>query len=246
MRAQLIEAHEADFDSHYVDADGKVFIAGINHTGFPFPLTSLTTTYSSGYYKAEEKKKEAICLHFTCGYLKGDIATLTHPEYLVSVPFIIGRNGTVYQLFSSKYWSYHLGSNCAGGNLPQSQRTIGIEISNIGPLKHDPGAQVMRTIYGDAYCGVNESHYYTQLSMPYRGYKYFATYTPEQIASTKALIKYLGEKFSIPTVLPPEEARYNLFDPPTAEFFRGICSHVNFRADGKTDIGPAFPWASIM
>lgn len=245
MKASAIQAHEADFDKNHIDSDGKLFLAQPD-TSFPFPLTFLTTQKSSGYYKAEEKSKSMVCLHYTCGYLKGDISTLTHPDYLVSVPFIVGRNGMVYQLFSSKFWSYHLGANAMGGNILNSQRSVAIEMSNIGPLTLDSTGQNLLTPYSDVYCSVSETIYYKKLPVPYRGYTYYSTFTDAQYTSLKALITFLCNKFSIPRSFLAEPVRYNLFDYATSQAWKGIASHVNFRPDGKTDIGPAFDWGKII
>src|SRR4051812_26987653 len=59
----------------------------------------------AGYYHKAEHPKERILLHFTAGNLASDIEALTQNKRHVSVPFVIARNGTIYQLFSSKYWS---------------------------------------------------------------------------------------------------------------------------------------------
>lgn len=244
MKASLIQDHEALFDHDHIDSDGKQFIAQ-EQKDFPFPLTLLTTQHSSGYYKAEEKHKDLVCLHYTCGYLKGDIATLTHPDYLVSVPFVVGRNGTVYQLFSSKFWSYHLGANAIGGNLANSQRSIAIELSNIGPLKLADDGNSLLTVYNDVYCTLAETQFYKKIEKPFRDYRYFASFTDAQYKSLQMLVQYLCDKYSIVKAFLPEASRYGLFDTDdAAKKCTGVVSHVNFRA-GKTDVGPAFDWDRI-
>ncbi len=64
----------------------------------------------TGYYYETEHKKERIVLHFTAGNVRSDMITLTTQDRHVSVPFVIARDGTIYQLFSSKFWSGHLGA----------------------------------------------------------------------------------------------------------------------------------------
>ena len=76
--------------------------------------------------------KTAIVLHYTAGQLKGDIPTLTTTDYDVCVAFVLARDGTLYRLFDEKYWSYHLGKGCVGGDTVNSKRTVAIEISNFG------------------------------------------------------------------------------------------------------------------
>jgi N-acetylmuramoyl-L-alanine amidase len=243
MKAALIDAYEADFAANLTDNSGQKFNGSVS-TQFPFPLTILTATTTSGFYTAQPVPKSMVVLHYTAGYLKGDIAQLTQQDYRVSVPFILARSGMVYQLFSSSFWSYHLGPNASGGNLQGSQRSVPIEISNIGPLAPD-NAGNLHTMYGDRYCTLAETQYYTKLDTPYRGFTYFASFTESQYTSLKALVGYLCKKFSIPSGILPETTRYKLFDNAAGASYKGIASHVNFRPD-KTDIGPAFNWSAVM
>ena len=91
-------------------------------------IFKLKSTYSSNYYYTNEVKKKAIVLHFTAGFLEGDISTLTRKDNHLSVPFVLARNGNIYQLHDPKYWSYHLGPTAIGGNETCSSQTVGIEI----------------------------------------------------------------------------------------------------------------------
>ena len=72
------------------------------------------------HFFREAVKKDQIVLHYTIGYLPGDIATLSQSNKHLSVPFVIGRNGNIYNLFPSKYWAYHLGRGAIGGNKTRS------------------------------------------------------------------------------------------------------------------------------
>ena len=196
----------------------------------------------SFFYKEEIAKKK-IVLHFTMGYLKGDIATLTKSH--VSVPFVIGRNGIIYNLFTSKYWSYHLGPSAMGGNTAMSRECIGIEISNIGPLKKIGDNLVTTYSDTDIYCSLTETQFYTKLSTKYRGFEYFATYTSAQYEALAKLIRFLCAKYSLPKKFLNEPGRYLIMDAPGFTNYTGVVSHVNCRND-KVDIGPAFDWNKIM
>lgn len=92
MKAKAIPSHEQNFKDTGVDSAGK------KHTLEPLQVTipNSTETVSmvecvcadgdeSFFYK-QESAKQRVVLHFTAGYLKGDIATLTKPDYHVSVP----------------------------------------------------------------------------------------------------------------------------------------------------------------
>jgi N-acetyl-anhydromuramyl-L-alanine amidase AmpD len=248
MNANDIARYEAEFNRTGKDSDGKfhtlipqtIQIPGetgqMNYT-FVRPLTGDQSFF---YEKAFDKVQ--IVLHFTMGYLPGDVATLTKKNYHVSVPFIIGRNGIIYNLFSSQYWSYHLGEGAMGGNDTRSKVTIGIEISNIGPLKRNGDRLV--TTYGenDTYCSLDETHYFEQIS--FRGHDYFASFTEAQYVSLGTLLRYLTTRFDIAREILPENRRFQALQEVVD--FNGIVTHVNYRVDGKWDIGPAFNWDRLI
>src|SRR5690606_39081127 len=199
----------------------------------------------SGYFYNTAYPKDRIVIHFTAGQLRSDLETLTKNNYHVSVPFVIARDGTIYQLFSSKGWSGHIGKgigNIGTGNA-QDKRTIGIEISNYGILKEANGR--LETIYSkpgaaDVYCSLEQKELYTKLGVPFRGESYYPNYTSQQYNSLIVLLRYLTATYNIPRAFLPLEKRYKAIDEVLN--FKGIVSHVNYRSSGKWDIGPAFQW----
>jgi len=208
-----------------------------------------------GYYEAQTVKKERIVLHFTVGNLKSDVDILTRPrpgysKYRCSVPFVIARDGTIYQLFGSQYWAYHLGSGTIGGNEAASKKSIAIEMSNYGPLVRV--GNNLETVYSrkgkskkvDVYCTLQDTQKYIKLKDPFKGYQYFATFTDAQYKSLATLCRFLTAKYNIPRKILGESVRYSA-NSATAGF-RGIVSHLNFRATGKWDIGPAFEWDRLI
>lgn len=203
-----------------------------------------TPTNRSGYYHDTVYPKERIVLHFTAGGLPGDIRTLTRQDYHVSVPFVIARDGTIYQLYSSKFWSGNLGASAVGNQTGNNQdkRTIGIEISNYGSLAVQ--GSNLKTIYGDLYCSLAQSAAYQKLTTAFRGETYFATFTPQQYDTLTVLLRYLTAQYTIPRQFLPTTKRFVTRNDVLT--FRGIVSHVNYRASGKWDIGPAFDWARLI
>jgi N-acetylmuramoyl-L-alanine amidase len=202
----------------------------------------------TGYFYQEKHDKKKVVLHFTVGHLKGDILSLTSESRgHVSTAFVLGRDGTIYQLFSSAAWSYHLGRNALGGNGNQSKLSIGIEISNYGPLIKK--GNNLETVYSkadrkDVYCTMDDTEQYIKLDKAFRGYRYYTAFTNEQYHNLILLLRYLTASYKIPRTFPNENELFETTRSSSADL-EGIMSHVNFRTD-KIDIGPAFDWERVM
>jgi N-acetylmuramoyl-L-alanine amidase len=183
MKATSISSHESDFFNLKKDTDGKVFditevtkkIKGTEEE-IVFYKCRINEKYKDDnpdkikpFFKKPKNppQKKQIVLHFTAGYLRGDIATLTRGSskdkegkliipWHVSVPFVIARNGKIFQLWNeNKYWAKHLGLK-GNANTTCNQKTIGIELSNIGPLLKK--GKNLVTTYGknQVYCGLED------------------------------------------------------------------------------------------
>ncbi len=216
------------------------------------------TPQSTGYYYSTEHPKQRIVLHFTAGNLRSDIQSLTRPNVHISVPFVIARDGTIYLLFPSRYWSGHLGEgvgNKKGTGNPQDKATIGIELSNYGYLVPSNGK--LETIYSrvknpktgkigpvDLYCSQDDHKAYTRIDVPFREQTFFPSYTPQQLDSLTVLLRFLTTKYNIPRQFLPVDKRFIAFNELVN--FKGIVSHVNYRSGGKWDIGPAFDWDALI
>ncbi len=211
----------------------------------------------SGYFHAVEHPKQRIVMHFTAGNLRGDMSTLTRQDFHVSVAFVIARDGTIYQLFPSKFWSGHLGAgvgNDGTGNA-QDKATIGIELSNYGYLTEHQGN--LETIYSrqkdsktgkvgpaDVYCSLNDTEAYQKINTPFRGQVYYPTHTSEQYDSLIVLLRYLTATYKIPRQFLPPATRFQTTKDLLT--FKGIVSHINYRTSGKWDLGPAFDWDRVI
>ncbi|MBQ0736149.1 N-acetylmuramoyl-L-alanine amidase [Aquimarina celericrescens] len=251
MKASGIPSHERSFYRTGRDSQGKQFVLSPQSiaTGDGETMNYLDCVRQNqddSFYYEEVENKTKIVLHFTAGYLKGDIAQLTMPSNHVSVPFVIARDGTILKLWPSKYWSYHLGRGAIGGNTTMSKQTIGIELSNIGFLKKNGSNLVSVYSNTDVYCNLNETNFYTKLDTPFRKENYFATYTQKQYHSLSILLKYLTNTYNIPRNFLPVNKRYATLSRNDVESFNGILSHINYRESGKWDIGEAFEWDNII
>jgi N-acetyl-anhydromuramyl-L-alanine amidase AmpD len=198
------------------------------------------------HYYEEETEKHGICLHYTAGQILGDLPTLTGDRGHVSTAYLIGRDGITYQLFDPKYWSYHLGPYCVGGNGRMSKRWIGIEISNYGWLSRR--GDNLYTWAGSKYCSIKDTEHYTQ-TPTFRGKQYWASLTDDQYFVLNKLLIHLSDKFNIPlrTLRPERRLEYNPIstkDNRQLIFDKGVFTHANVRKD-KWDIGPAFEWEKL-
>ncbi|MDI9863330.1 N-acetylmuramoyl-L-alanine amidase [Flectobacillus sp. DC10W] len=244
MKATSIPDHERTFALNGIDSSGKKFNfqdlnlqIGNTNQSIDFKVCNLEGSVGDFYYR-EETNKRKIVLHYTMGFLKGDIATLTGADH-VSVPFVVARNGTIYNLFPSKYWSYHLGPGASGGNTQMSKESIGIEISNIGPLVLNGNNLTSVYSNSDIYCSLNEKQFYVAQNPSVKKYGYYASFTNAQYISVIKLVKFLIAKYNIPEVVVNDPA--GLMNDNDFATFSGIVTHTNCRKD-KTDIGPAFDW----
>lgn len=176
------------------------------------------------YYQSVYPKKY-IFLHHTAG---GSAASsisgwAANPEH-IATPYVIDRDGTIFECFDPKYWAYSLGVK---GQTGLEKATIPIEICSYG--------QLTKTAAGDyiAYTGRKISSE-AVVVLDFRGFKYFEAYTTAQIAALKTLLPYLVDRFKITL----QENRKNFWefrDPATLP--PGIYSHTTVRKD-KIDIFP--------
>ena len=248
MRAIDVPAHENRFVTSGVDSANKQFVFSPKTLSIPDSddetFEVIECKPESGddtFFYQDETPKERITIHFTAGYLKGDIAALTTPNNHVSVPYVIARNGNIYELFDPRLWSYHRGKGALGGNGTGSKASIGIELSNVGPLTLK-GSELETSYAGDVYCTLDETEFYVETE-EFRDHTYFATHTDAQYNSLLLLLKYLTATFDIPYAFLPEPDRYTTSEG--AAVFNGINTHINSRTDGKWDIGPGFDWSRI-
>jgi hypothetical protein len=161
----------------------------------------------------EETQKSQIYLHASLfninpfklidHYNTNTCTIKTAPTFIItSKPQSINDNyidGSVIQLYQSKYWSHHLHLKEAhiiqGGSSINllNKNSISIEINNWGPLIDTEHGFVTRTGIG-----ISDNDVY-EFSTPYRGFKYYHKYTESQIESLKLLLQLLGSKWNIDT-----------------------------------------------
>jgi N-acetyl-anhydromuramyl-L-alanine amidase AmpD len=188
---------------------------------------------SSSHYFAAAHAKDLIVLHHTAG-----ASARSTVEYWRSTPerigtaYIVERDGTIYEVFPPECWAYHLGIK---GTSALDRRSIGIEIASEGALVEHGGQLCCfgaQPFTGEVFdCGAD-----------FRGYKYFAAYTPAALSSVLALVDHLLSLYSIPRQTPVDH-----FGADLAGYrdFQGVLAHSHLRAD-KTDVHPGFPWEALV
>ncbi|MCK9429231.1 MAG: N-acetylmuramoyl-L-alanine amidase [Candidatus Omnitrophica bacterium] len=189
--------------------------------------------YPEEKYIKKEYTKTQIVLHHTVS----NGSALDVSNYWKTLPTRVGtcmileRDGTLNQLFSSKYYAGHLGlkpDHFIEYGIPYTdlnKSSIGIEMISWGGLKEKNGR--LYNAYGKEV--VNET--VTKLSTPYRGYTYYHSYTGKQIETLKNILLYWGERYSIPL-----DYNANMWDisEDALEGTPGIWSHTSVRKD-KSD-----------
>jgi len=197
-------------------------------------------------YMKTEVKKNMIVLHHTAGNSSG-VGTIKmwdndNRGRIATCVVISGKgqskdtyDGEICQAFSSKYWAYHLGLKTdifRSKGVPYKSidpMAIAVEICNWGPLtkKGDKFYNyVDREMPSDQVC---------ELDTPYKGHKYYHSYTDAQIESLRQLMLYWGELYGIDLTYHEEDMWDISVRGLKGE--NGVYSHNSFRKD-KSDIYP--------
>lgn len=181
------------------------------------------------YYKEEYKKSQIVLHHTVSGPgIRGDLNTWMKYKSNIATCLIIERDGTINQLFSSKYWGYHLG--CGKPSLDQG--SIAIELDSWGQLHEKDGK--LLTVY-DSEVDVPIVHY----PQGFRGEQIYEAYSYDQLRSLGEVLLLWHKNYNIP--LTYRENFYDLNnDALNGE--PGVWSHTSFRPwpskNNKWDIHP--------
>jgi N-acetyl-anhydromuramyl-L-alanine amidase AmpD len=180
--------------------------------------------------------KNQVVLHHTASGdgVGGDINWWLKDGKRIATCILIDRDGTIHQVFSSKFWGFHLGENGkdhvkVGLRYQRNDmNSIGIEIDSWGGLKKKNGKWV-------SYTGaVVPDESVIEYLEGYRGYKAFEKYTDAQIESVRQLLVYWNEVYGIP--LNYHEDMWDI----TANALsgrKGVFTHNSYRSD-KSDCHP--------
>jgi N-acetyl-anhydromuramyl-L-alanine amidase AmpD len=191
------------------------------------------------YYKTQQKKKQIVLHHTVSGQgVNGDIAWWRSTADHIATCMIIGHDGGIYQLFSSKYWGHHLGCKTSN-NVALNKASIGIEIDSWGGLvRHNrqwyPAKWDKKLKRNVAYTNVAPIQNVQVYDEKFRGFHAFEKYTNEQIEAVYKLLIYWKSRYKIPLTYNEDMWDVNrdaLSGTP------GVWTHVSFRED-KSDCHP--------
>lgn len=206
-------------------------------------------------YYAVETKKAQICLHHTASGrgIDGDWTHWLNDPARVATPVIIGTDGTIFQIFQSKYWGHHLGIKPAvftSRGLPADQNNrlnklcIGIEIDAWGPLVRYDGAWRSYTgskvpdnevvHYTTPFKNIPFSEYFQKIGVVGNPAMAYHRYTDKQIYATAQLLQVWCEHYKIPKAY--NESMWDVSHDALSGV-PGIWTHVSYRAD-KNDCHP--------
>jgi N-acetyl-anhydromuramyl-L-alanine amidase AmpD len=177
------------------------------------------------YYQGVYDKKYIILHHTAGGSAASSIAGWAATPEHIATPYVIDRDGTIYECYDPKFWAYSLGVK---GNSEIEKAAIPIEIACYGALTEKNGKWI-------TYTGNEIQPAQTiKLNTAFRGFQVWEAYTPEQISALKKLLPYLVDKFKIR--LQSDRNNFWEYQDPS-KLPSGIYSHTTVRKD-KIDIFP--------
>lgn len=160
-------------------------------------------------YFQSKTTKDTIYLHHTAGSHRPDWTidswnrdrTDTGNKVRVATSYVIGGistrdlnkefDGKIYEAFDPIYWAHHLGVK-SKNNTFLNQKSVSIELCNYGPLTKSKDGRFFTYVKSEVPVDL-----VTELESPFRGYKYYHSYTESQIESLRSLILHLSDKFEI-------------------------------------------------
>jgi len=195
---------------------------------------SITKKYlTNGQYLTERFEKTMIFLHFTAGGSKESSWEWWNstPER-IGTAYLVGRDGNTLEAFDPRMWASHLGVK---GRNQLDKNSIGIELSNWGPLKQVNGKYFAYPgNYSRTEIPIEKVQIYDK---PWRGFTAYEKFTENQIRGLVDLIVHLktGAFPNLSTKVQDGFENYNGL--LVSKNMKGIWSHSSVRKD-KMDIHP--------
>jgi len=192
---------------------------------------------TNGQYYSQPHPKTCVFLHHTAGTTaQGAWGWWNQTPDRVGTPYLIDRNGDIYECFDPKSWAYHLGIK--GDDDSQEKQSISIEIVAAGHLYGEnknmflplyPNTAAGKKIPDSEICVIKDG---------FRGHTNFHAYTDAQIISLCQLLGKLHVDFPtipFPSTFTAKDLEYN--KEVIDKDLKGVFSHTSVRQD-KDDIFP--------
>lgn len=180
--------------------------------------------------------KDTIWLHHTAGGdAKSAIAWWNQTPERVGTPYVIERDGTIYEAFDPKQWAYSLGIK--GDDDYHEKHGIGIELVSYGFLIKEVDGFYAYPLYPNksAKRKIADSEVVT-LDKPFRGFQHYHKITDAQIKATIELIEYLVKTFGIK--IQDDLTNFYEYNPDVIKnHSTGLWAHSTVRTD-KFDVFP--------
>lgn len=200
-----------------------------------------TLRLNAGEFFNEPVKKDEFVIHHTAGWVvdkhgKNNMNFFADwnnsPNSKIATAYSIGYDGTIYEHYNPINWSYHLGMSTAG-SLQKTKESIGVELSNEGALSKDANGE------WKFWAGKYNRPQDIPIEHAWRGEKFWAPYSADQMLSVCKLTAYVHFRYDVPLAFSINALDY--LPEIVDRNFKGVYSHGNVRKD-KTDVSPAFPW----
>jgi hypothetical protein len=191
-------------------------------------------------YFAEPQVKSGIVLHHTvCDdadttvrLWRTDQTADGKPRH-VATAYVIDWDGTVFELFDPAHWAFSLGLPWPSRQrVAFEKRFIGIEITSAGGLTEHEGRLYAYGLIAPEFERLPAAAF--ECTAPYRGFRWFDRYRPEQLQALGGLVDDLCDRFAIERVYPEQPF---LYYGEKLESFRGVIGHAMVRED-KSDPTP--------
>jgi hypothetical protein len=170
------------------------------------------------YNKDQYNKTQAILHHTVSGPgITGDLSTWKKFKAHIATCMIVERDGTLNQLFSSRYWGWHTGT----GRSSLDKHSIGVELDNWGQLTEKNGE--LYATYGNK---VDVPTVFYPLG--FRGFQLYEAYTEAQLRGVGELLLLWNQVYDIP--LDYHEDMWDV-SPRALDGEPGVWTHVSLRPE---------------
>lgn len=194
-------------------------------------------------FYSQPYKKTQIFWHHTAGTTaQGAFDWWNQTPERVGTPYLIDRDGTIYEVFDPNCWGYHLGVTLKNGGNPNDldeKQSIGIELVAAGHLYSDgEGNMVQYPLYPKKIAKriIPKEEVWDMGENIWRGQQFFHSYTDKQIES----LIWLTKKLSVDHKIPIQEDISKMFEynpDVIKKMLPGVWSHSTVRKD-KGDVVP--------